>query len=72
MNSVLNFRSISLGAVEELNESVIVSVMTYRAENRVIRFDDGHKLDVMELKCVRSMSGVIMMVKWRNGEQLRR
>ena len=68
MQSVLNFRSVSLGVVGELNESVIVLVMTYRAKNGVIRMDDRHKLDVMELKCVRSMSGVFMMNNWGNGE----
>ena len=34
--------------------------------------DYGHKLDVLKLKYVRGMSGVILMDKWRNGNVMRR
>ena len=53
---------------KELYEREVAPTLTYGAEVWVMRMDKKHKLDLMEMNCLRSICVVTRMDRWRNGK----
>ena len=72
LKSVLNNRGLGLKAKKCLYEGVIVPTALYGAEARGMRSAERRKVNVLEMKCLRSLVGVSQMDRVRNEEVRRR
>ena len=72
LKSVLNNRGLRLKAKKCLYEGVIVSMALYGAEPWGMRSAEKRKVNVLEMKCLRSLVGVSRMGEVRNEEVRRR
>ena len=72
MKSVLSNRGLGVKAKKCLYEGVIVSTALYGAEAWGMRSTERRKVNVIEMKCLRSLVGVSRMDRVRNEEVLRR
>ena len=72
MKSVLNNRGLGIKAKKCLYEGEIVPTALYGAEACCIRSAERRKVDVFEMKCLRSLVGVSRMDIVRNEEVRRR
>ena len=59
-------RSVNFKAIRELYERVVVPTVMYGSEAWGLRVEERRKLDVMEMRCLRSMCGVTRMDRLRN------
>ena len=66
VKGVLKGRSMSMEAKRSIYEGVIVPTVTYGAETWSLREAERRRLDVFEMKCLRSMVGVTRMDRVRN------
>ena len=67
-NIIFNVRSTSLGVRRGLHHRKSTPTVTYGAETLALRTDEGYKLGILKLKCLRSMCVVTRIARWRNGE----
>ena len=58
MNKIFKNREVDMRTKRGLYESIIVPTALYGAETWGLKVEDKKRLDVMEMKCLRSMSGV--------------
>jgi len=65
-------RYLGMGAKRRLYEGVVVSTALYGAETWSLKQEDRRRLDVMEMRCLRSIVGVSRMDRVRNEEVRRR
>ena len=72
MKTVLNNRGLGMSAKRRLYEGVIVPTVLYGAETWGLRVAEKRRLNVLEMKCLRSMSGVTRLDRIRNEEVRRR
>ena len=73
LKSVLSNRELEIKANKCLYEGgIIVPTALYIAEERGMRSCDRRKVNVLEMKCLRSLVGVSRMDRVRNGEVRRR
>ena len=72
LNSVVKCRSLGVGAKRRLYEGVVVPTVLYGAETWNMRVEERRKLNVLEMKCLRSMIGVTRRDRVRNEEVRRR
>ena len=72
LKSVLSNRGLMIKAKKCLYEGVIVPTALYGAEAWGIRNADRRKLNILEMKCLRSLVGVSRMDRARNEEVRRR
>ena len=68
LKSVLSNRGLGLKAKKCLYEGVIVPTALYRAEAWGMRSAERRKVNVLEMKCLRSLVGVSRMDRVRNEE----
>ena len=68
---VLSNRGLGIKAMKCLYKGVIVPMALYEAEACGMRRAERRKVDVLEMKCLRSFVGVLRMDRVRN-EELRR
>jgi hypothetical protein len=68
LKSVMRNRYLGMSAKRRLYEGVIVPTALYGAETWNIKKAERNKLDVMEMRCLRSMLGVSRMDRVRNVE----
>ena len=68
VRGVMRGRSLSMDAKKCLYEKVIVPTVTYGAETWSVREAERKRLDVFEMRCLRSMVGVTLMDRVRNEE----
>ena len=61
LNKIFQNREMGMEAKRGLYESVIVPTALYGSETWVLKTEDKNRLDVREMKCLRTMSGV---TKW--------
>ena len=66
MKRLWNVRSVNVRAKRELYERVVVPTVMYGSEAWGLRVKERRKLDVMEMRCLRSMCGVTRMDRLRN------
>merc|ERR1711895_362877 len=66
MKRVWSGRSVNVRVKRELYERVVVSTIMYGSESWGLRVEERDKLDVAEMKCLRSMCGVTRMDRVRN------
>jgi len=66
VNRVVRSMNVSLGAKRCLYERVVVPTVLYGAETWALRESERKKLNVFEMKCLRSMIGVSRMDRVRN------
>ena len=66
LKSVLSNRGLVIKAKMCLYEGVIVPTALYGAEAWGMRSDEIRKVNVLEMKCLRSLVGVLRMDKVRN------
>ena len=66
MKRLWNVRSVNVRAKRELYERVVVPTVMYGSEAWGLRVEERRKLDVMEMRCLRSMCGVTRMDRLRN------
>ncbi len=71
MKSVLCNRALEMNAKRGLHEEVVVPTALYRAEIGNVRDSERNRLDLFEMRCLRSMVGVTRMDRVRN-EEVRR
>ncbi len=69
---VFKCRSLNMNAKKALYEGVIVPTVLYGAEAWGVREAERRRLNVFEMKCLRSMIGVTRMDRLRNEEVRRR
>ena len=55
-------------AKNKLYDRVVVPTVAYIAETWAMMMKETRNLDVMEVKCMRSMSGLTRKGRWRNEE----
>ena len=72
MKRVWNSRYLGMKAKRLLYEGVVVPTALYAAETWGLRAAERRRLDVMEMRCLRSMCGVSRMDRLRNEEVRRR
>ena len=72
LKSVLNKRRLGIKAKKSLYEAVIVPTVLYGAEAWGMRSAEQRKVNVLEMKCLRSLVGVSRMNRFRNEEVHRR
>ena len=72
LKSVLSNRGLGITAKKCLYEGVIVPISLYGAEAWGMRSAERRKVDVLEMKCLRSLVGVSRMDGVRNEEVRRR
>ena len=72
LKSVLSNRGLGIKAKKCLNEGVIVPTALYGGEPWCMRSAERRKVNVLEMKCLRSLVGVSGMDKGRNEEVRRR
>ncbi|KAK7882210.1 hypothetical protein WMY93_028384 [Mugilogobius chulae] len=72
MKRVFECRSLGMDAKRRLYEGVVVPAALYGAETWSLKVAEKRKLNVMEMKCLRSMCGVTRMDRVRNEEVRRR
>ena len=72
LKRVLSNRGLGLKAKKFLYEAVIVPTALYGAEAWGMRSAEGKKVNVLEMKCLRSLVGVSRMDRVRNEEVRRR
>ena len=72
MKSVIRNRYLGMGVKRRLYEGVVVSTALYGAEAWSVKQEDRRRLDVMEMRCLRSIVGVSRMDRVRNEEVRRR
>ena len=72
LKSVLSNRGLGIKATKCLYEGVIVPTALYGAEAWGMRSAERKKVDVLEMKCLRSLVGVSRMGRVRNAEVRRR
>ena len=68
LKKVMNGRSVSMGVKRSLYQSVVMPTVLYGAETWGTRVAERRKVDVFEMKCLRSMVGVSRMDRVRNEE----
>ena len=66
--SVLSNRGLGIKAKKCLYEGVIVSTALYGAEAWCMRSAERRKMNVLEIKCLKSLVGVSRMDRVRNEE----
>ena len=66
MKRMWNSRSLTVGVKRELYERIVVPTVMYGSESWGMKVEERDKLDVAEMKCLRSMCGVTRMDKVRN------
>ncbi len=69
--SVLCNRALGKNAKRRLYEGVVVPAALYGAETCNVREAEWNRLDVFEMRCLRSMAGVTRMDRVRNEEERR-
>ena len=72
LQSVLSNRGLGINDKKCLNERVIVPTALYGAEAWAMRSAGRRKVNVLEMKCLRSLIGVSRMDRVRNKEVRRR
>ena len=72
LKSVLSNRGLEIKAKKCLYEGVIVPTALYGAESWGMRSAEGRKMNVLEMKCLRSLVGVSRMDRVMNEEVRRR
>ena len=72
LKSVVSNRGLGIKAKKCLNEGVIVPTALYGAEAWGMRSAERRKVNVLEMKCLRSLVGVSRMDRVRNEEVCRR
>ena len=72
LKSVLSNRGLGIKAKKGLYEGVIVPTALYGAEQWGMRSAERRKVNVLEMKCLRSLVGVSRMDRVRNEEVRRR
>ena len=72
LKSVLSNRGFGIKAKKCLYEGVIVPTALYGAEAWGMRSAEIRKVNVFEMKCLRSLVGVLRIYRVRNGEVHRR
>ena len=72
LKSVLNNRGLGIKAKKCLYEGVIVPTALYEAEAWGMRSAERRKVNVLAMKCLRSLVGVSLMDRVRNEEVRRR
>ena len=72
LKSVLSNRGLGMKAKKCLYEGVIVPTALYRAQAWGMRSADRRKVNVLEMKCLRSLVGVSRIDRVRNEEVRRR
>jgi hypothetical protein len=71
LKTVLGNRCVSMNAKRRLYESVVVSSVLYGSETWGLRVAERRQLNVLEMKCLRSMAGVTPWDRLRS-EEIRR
>ena len=71
MNGLFKCRTIGMDAKRSLYESVVVPTVLYGSECWGLKANERHRLNVFEMRCLRSMCGVTIMDRERN-EHIRR
>ena len=66
MKRMWNGRSVSLRVKRELYERIVVPTVMYGSESWGMKVEERSKLDVAEMKCLRSMCRVTRMDRVRN------
>ena len=72
LKSVLSSRGLGIKAKKCLYEGVIVPTTLYGAETWGMRSAERRKVNVLEMKCLRSLVGLLRMDRVRNQEVRRR
>ena len=72
LKSVLSNKGLGIKAKKRLYEGVIVPTVLYGAEACGMRSAERRKVNVLEMKCLRSLVGVSRMDRVRNEEVRRR
>ena len=72
MKSVMSNRALGMSAKRRLYEGVVVPTAVYGAETWNMKEADRRRLDVFEMRCLRSMVGVSRLDRVRNEEVRRR
>ena len=72
LKSVLSYRGLGIKSKKCLYEGVIVPTALYGAEAWAMRSAERRKVNVLEMKCLRSLVGVSIMDRVRNEEVRRR
>ena len=72
MKSVMKCRELGMNVKRELYERIIMPVVLYGAETWGLREAERQKLNVFEMRCLRSMAGVTRFDRIRNEEVRRR
>ena len=72
LKSVLSYRRLGKKALEDNNKRLIVPTALYGAEAWSTRSAEIRKMNVLEMKCLRSLVGVSRMDRVRNEEVRRR
>ena len=72
--SVMSCRTLGMEAKRGLSERVVLPTVLYRAETWGVRAEERRRLNVFEMKCLRSMAGVTLrdminndVVRFRTG-----
>ena len=68
MNGVIKNRGLGMNVKRVLYERIIVPTVLYGAEAWGIRVAERHRLNVFEMRCLRSMAGVTRFDRIRNEE----
>ena len=68
MKRVWSARSVTLNVKRELYERIVVPTVMYGSESWGMRVEERKRLDVAEMRCLRSMCGVTRWDRLRNGE----
>ncbi len=71
MKSVLGNRALGMNAKRRLYEGIVAPTALYGAETWNVGESERNRLDVFEMRCLRSMVGVTRMDRVRN-EEVRR
>ena len=66
MKGVMNCRGLGMNVKKVLYEKVIVPTVTYGSECWGMKVSERRKLNVFEMRCLRSMAGVSRMDRVRN------
>ena len=69
---MFNVRSINFGYKEGVDKGAVVAKATYRTETWGMRICAGCKLDVTEMKSLKSIDEATGMNRWRSKEEWRK
>ena len=72
LKGVTKCRSLGMSAKRKLYESVVIPAVTYGAETWAMRMEERRSLNVLEMRCLRSMAGLTRRDRVRNEEVRRR